>query len=125
MCIRGTTFDLRSWSRSFERCNWVAAFFTQLVDDTRGGIQPSSYLLLVTLVALAAIPGLTTVRDSVVQEFGDVAVALDALDQSYTFTLNGTVSAFTDTSELDDPGGPPGEEPAGISVRIAPSLETD
>lgn len=88
--------------------------------DERGAIQPSSYLLLAVLLALAIIPGLTEIRNGIVQEFGDAAVALDQLDQSYSFTVGGTTSVFIDTSSLVDPDG---GEPAGISVQIVPPGE--
>ncbi len=92
----------------------------RLAHDTDGGIQPAAYLLMVTLLVLAALPGLVTVRDTIVQEFGDAAAALDNLDQSYSFTLNGQTSVFIDSSTLDDPAD---AEPAGISVRLPASPE--
>lgn len=94
--------------------------FQRFLRDDSGAVQPATYLLIVCLLALAVIPGLTTLRDMVVQEFGDAATALDNLDQTYSFSVGGTMSVFTDTSTLTDL---PNNEPACISVRATPTPE--
>ncbi len=69
--------------------------------DEAGAISAMSWLLLVTILALGTIVGLTTLRDQIVQELGDIALALENLDQS--------VGTFVDTTPGDDtPGTAPG-----------------
>lgn len=56
----------------------------QLIHDERGVTSALSLILLATIVCLGAIVGLTVVRNQVAQEFGDIAVALDNVDQSFS-----------------------------------------
>ena len=72
-------------------------------------------IFLTTFLAIGVLAGLTTYRDAHVQELGDIAVALDHLDQTYTYTVNGVTSQYTDTVTLTDPLGLP---PAGMSVTV-------
>jgi hypothetical protein len=68
--------------------------------DERGLIEAASQILLTVILALGAIVGLVTFRDQVVQEMGDVAVALESLDQSYS----GPGVSFVDSpTTLTDP----------------------
>jgi hypothetical protein len=55
-----------------------------------------------------------------IQELGDVAVALDHLDQSYSFTVGTVSSQYIDTITLQDPAGAP---PACIGVCLAATAE--
>lgn len=75
-------------------------------------------IILTAMMSVGLLAGLVAYRDSYVQELGDVAVALDHLDQTYTYTINGVTSSYTDTVTLADPVGLP---PAGISVTAAAS----
>ena len=84
--------------------------------DQRGSTLLAANLLLYSVLVLGVIVGLVTLRDQLVQEFGDLAVALESLDQ--LFHVDG--AGFTDSSPLNDPAG---EEPAGLSVREAPAGE--
>ena len=91
----------------------------RLIRDTAGLITATDHVLVTTLIAIGVLAGLTTYRDSIVQEFGDVAVALDSLDQSYEYELNGVlITDFNDTVDLTDPAN---SDPAGISVTVAPT----
>ena len=75
-------------------------------------------VLVVTLVAIGAIVGLSTLRDQVVQEMGDMAVALESLDQSFS---GGPYGSYVDPpTTLTDPLN---AEPACMSVQVAPSNE--
>ena len=70
--------------------------------DERGFSTVLSTIMLVTILALGAIVGLVTVRDQLVQEFGDVATALEQLDQSFNAEGYGSYAdpapAFGDTA---------------------------
>ena len=67
----------------------------KLWHDTRGEASAASMLLLMTILALGAIAGLTTFRDQLVQELGDVATALESVNQSYSLS---STSFFNDTN---------------------------
>jgi len=103
----------------------------RLGTDTSGIIVTGDYLLLTTIVALGMVVGVASFRNSVVQEFGDISVAMESLDQSYSFTIvnptgpdlvvNFDEDNYTDplppvyfdpTGESDGDGA--GEPPAGI-----------
>lgn len=81
--------------------------------DVSGEINAMGYFLLVTVVAIGAIVGLATFRDQIVQEFGDIAVGMESLDQSYSFTIGTETSEYEDTNDLTDPQD---AAPACISV---------
>ena len=71
-----------------------------------------SVLLLTTILAIGAIVGLTSVRNQIVQEFGDMAVALESLNQSFTM---GTITFVDPPTTLTDPAG---AEPACLNVQV-------
>lgn len=86
------------------------------------GVLSYEWTLLVTLLVIGVVSGLSAARDAIIDELGDVAQAMLALDQSYTidFPLNLDVhttdntsasdSSFTDAFWFLDCGrtGPPG-----------------
>lgn len=96
--------------------------WTRLWKDQRGAIPAVSALLLYTILVLGVTVGLVTLRNQFVQEFGDLSVALDHLDQSWEVqhSWETTSCGYTDTSTLTDLDG---TEPAGINVRVAPDAE--
>lgn len=91
------------------------------------GFLSFEWVLLVTLLTFGIITGIAGARDAITDEFGDVAQAMLALDQTYTidFPLEvivhvATVSGMSDSSFLDnadytdcarltDPEGQPAE----------------
>ena len=92
--------------------------------DQRGGTSLIGPILLCTIVGLGSIVGLVVLRNQVVQEYGDLSVALDSLSQSWA--LPGGVEGagkYTDTPSLTPPGDPEGSEPAGLYVRDEPTPE--
>ena len=80
--MNGSRFvsQLRSGSHSF----W---------NDQSGETSTLSLVLICTILAIGATVGLTAYRDQVVQEFGDLSVAIESLNQSFTAGPYGT---FTD-----------------------------
>lgn len=74
---------IKSISKQTESLQVVLAFWR----DDRAAVSPVALIFVTTIVAIGAMVGLVTVRDQVVQQFGDVAVALEALDQSYSYDL--------------------------------------
>ena len=76
--------------------------------DEDEGVLTFEWVLLVTLLTIGVVSGLAAARDAVIDELGDVAQAMMALDQSYTidFPLAVTVhttsaSGATDSSFID------------------------
>lgn len=100
--------------------------------DTRGESSFVGLILIAAIAAIGVIVGLAVVRDSIVQEFGDVAVALDRLDQTYDVSVvndcvaPGTIlwaasnADDTDLNALDDPGA--GDSPACLELGLATSV---
>jgi len=90
-------------------------------EDQRGTIELSSWILLAVMVALGMIVGLSNLRMELTQQFGDVAQALEKIDQSYSYTVNNVTSTYADTTVFADPTL--GNAPAGIEVSYAGSPE--
>jgi hypothetical protein len=57
----------------------------KLMNDEAGFIVSAELVLIFTLVFCGVAVGVSVVRDALVQELGDVAEAIGALDQSYNF----------------------------------------
>ncbi|MFO0902751.1 MAG: hypothetical protein U0939_07110 [Pirellulales bacterium] len=100
----------------------------QLRRDERGDVSPITMILMTTIAVLGIIVGLATVRDYVVQEMGDVAVALDHVNQSFSveIDIDGT---DVYTASYSDPGTPLEDEdglaPACLNLSAAPVAEGD
>ena len=88
--------------------------------DETGMLCTVDYLVLVTVVCVGMIVGLVELRNSYVQVMGDIAGALESLDQSYSSTVAGVTSAYVDTLPAADVAG---VEPQGISVQEAAASE--
>jgi hypothetical protein len=93
----------------------------RLVQDEAGFVVSSELVLVSTLGVFGMVVGMTSVRDQMVQELGDVSAALSDVNQSYywgpvwghhSWTAG---SAFRDhLDDCDGVGDPPMSEPAGI-----------
>ncbi len=88
--------------------------------DDRGELAALGVILLYTVLCIGAIAGLVVLRNQIVQEFGDLAVSLRNLDQSFSFVICGTTHEYedTETGELLDLSG---QSPAGIDIGVAPA----
>lgn len=90
------------------------------------GVLSFEWALLITLVVIGVVSGLAGARDAVIDELGDSAQAMQALDHSYTidfplaFEIDGNViggasdSGFNDAInfvDCDRTGGPAGQIP--------------
>ena len=61
----------------------MKTLFTRMwIEDE--GVLSFEWILLVTLLTIGIVGGIAAVRDAIIDEFGDVAQAMIALDQSYT-----------------------------------------
>lgn len=102
--------------------------------DQRGVVVTTDLILIATILVLGTIVGLATLRNSVVQEFGDLATAIGSLNQGYSYTGNiydpvGTTyaevegSSYTDEADFCDGTDVANQPPAGISVLVSPADE--
>lgn len=97
--------------------------------DESGVMATSELILMSTIIVIGVIVGLSTFRNHMVQELGDTAAAVAALNQSYSFsgaTVGGfTVagSSFTDATDACDTGDPAGGGAQCIDVGVAASEE--
>ncbi len=67
------------------------------------GVLAFEWVLLVTLLTIGIVSGLSAARDGIIDELGDVAEAMLALDQSYTidYPLNNDVHTVDATTAAD------------------------
>lgn len=67
------------------------------------GVLSFEWVLLVTLLTFGVVSGIAAARDAIIDEMGDVAQAMLAVDQSYTvaFPLLIQVHAATTSSASD------------------------
>lgn len=67
------------------------------------GVLSFEWVLLVTLLTFGVVSGIAAARDAIIDELGDVAQGMLALDQSYTvdFPLLIQVHALTTSSASD------------------------
>ena len=67
------------------------------------GVLAFEWVLLITLLTMGIVGGLAAARDAVIDELGDVAQAMQAVDQTYTidFPLAVQVHAATTSSASD------------------------
>lgn len=96
----------------------------ELWDDDSGVIDVSAYLFFVTLVCLGTLCGWVTIRDQVTQELGDLSVAFQNIDQ--TFSLNytlGTLVVSASFIDNDAGDGVAGAAPAGLDLTVAGAAE--
>lgn len=80
----------------------------KLWNDEAGAIVSAEIVLVATILVIAMVTGLSSLRDAVVTELADVGAAIAAVDQSYT--VGGILahsaavasSAYTDALDFCD-----------------------
>ena len=89
--------------------------FSQMWNEDDGVIS-FEWTLLITLLTFGIVSGVAAARDAIIDEFGDVAQAMLAIDQSYTIafplliqvhapsTSSASDSSFTDALIYTDCG---------------------
>lgn len=101
--------------------------------DEAGFVVSTELVLIATILVIGMIVGLASVRDAVVQELGDVAMAIGNVNQSYWYnsvvgceSLASTAgSLFEDNTDFCDQSGldPADNEPRGIDIQVPGQLE--
>ena len=85
----------------------------KLFNDENGFVLSAELAIIATLVFCGVIVGLAMVRDSLVQELGDVSEAIGALNQSYNYrsiqadnttgdSVHGTCTGSGFLDDIDD-----------------------
>jgi hypothetical protein len=105
----------------------------ELWGDESGFIVSTDLVLISSILVIGMLVGLVSLRDQVVQELGDVAVAVGNLNQSYsfgavtvafggyTFTVAG--SEFADASDFCEIGT--GEENTSVGIQVNVAAESE
>jgi len=75
----------------------MRSLFAQLLRDDRGFVVSAELILVATVVVLGLIAGLATLRNQLVQELGDSAMATSQLNQGYSYStdINGEGNSTT------------------------------
>src|SRR3984893_9591498 len=74
----------------------------KLWNDDRGALIAMEYLFVATILVIGTIVGLTSVREAINTELGELANALLALSQGYTISGQSGAGASTDGSQAID-----------------------
>ena len=77
-------------------------FMSQLWNDEAGFVISSELIFVATLLVIGLITGLTTIRDQVLGELGDVADAISEFDQSYSISAVTAHASSTSGALFDD-----------------------
>jgi Flp pilus assembly pilin Flp len=62
------------------------SLINRLWTDQAGFVVSTELVLIATILVIGMIVGLTSVRDQVVQELGDIAAAISQVNQSYSWS---------------------------------------
>ena len=76
----------------------------KLWSDDHGALIATEWVFVATILVLGAITGLVAVRQAVIAELHDVANALLALNQSYSFSGHSNCESSTAGSSFKDVG---------------------
>ncbi len=101
----------------------------QVWQDEAGFVVSTELVLVATILVIGMVVGLATVRNAVVQELGDVALAIANTNQSFQYSgvtgrLDSSATAgsfFTDNEDFCDRFGIDGmgTPPSGITLGTA------
>ena len=107
---------------------------SRLWADEAGFVVSSELVLVATVMVVGLLVGMTTVRDQVVQELGDMADAISEIDQSYSYssvtghTSSTAGSLFNDTEDNCDVDGNDnmgaGVSAQCININVPPDSES-
>ena len=99
----------------------------QIWKDEAGFVVSTELVLVATILVIGMVVGLATVRDAVVQELGDVALAIGSINQSFSYsgvTGCNSGSAGSDFADLTDAcsatADVAGDEPPPLDITVTP-----
>jgi len=82
----------------------MRSLFSKLWKDDSGALLSFEWILLATILVLAMVVGLKTVQQAILQEFEELAGAIGAISQTYSYAgatgccANVVGAVYTDTS---------------------------
>lgn len=93
--------------------------------DDQGEVSSLATILLYTIIGLGVTVGVVSLRDQIVKEYGDVAAALEHLNQSFSIPGGGSFVDDVDNSSthFQDPTPSANLYPAGLELRKTPTAE--
>lgn len=100
----------------------MKSMVVRLWNDEAGFVISSELVLVATILVLGVIVGMQSVRDSLVQELGDLAAAVGSVNQSYSFSAvtghhsSTAGSLYLDETDDCDTQDTAGSEPQCIAV---------
>lgn len=101
----------------------------RLWSDDAGFTVSAELVLIATITVIGLIAGLATVRDQVIQELGDVAIAIGQINQSYSWSaVTGHSSStagsfFSDQPDYCDATFGAGTAPACMTLTLQATQE--
>ncbi len=103
----------------------------RLMADERGFLSAFSLIFVTTIVCIGSLVGMGVIRDQITQELGDIAVALDNVDQSFSMQISLGAGPIVDppcflAAYFDDPAtleDLPNEPPACLNLTTPPMGE--
>jgi hypothetical protein len=102
----------------------------KLWNDEAGFVVSAELVLIATILVLGMIVGLASVRDQVVQELGDIALAFGRINQSYSFsgitghTSETAGSVMMDRNDFCDDLPDP-EDSGAACINVAVSADSE
>jgi hypothetical protein len=97
---------------------------SRLWSEEAGFVISTELVLVATILVLALVVGLATVRDAIIQELADVAGAIGAINQSYSWsgvtghTSSVSGSIFIDQIDYCDPQEVAGSAPSCLNLLV-------
>ena len=98
--------------------------------DDAGFVISSELVLVATILVIGMITGLTTLRDGVIQELGDLGSSIGSVSQSYMYfgvighSSSTSGSTYSDNIDFcDEPVDPADGEPACLNISVVPVIE--
>lgn len=98
--------------------------------DDRGFVVSTELVLVAVLVVVGMLVGLATLRDQVVQELGDVAVAVSDVNHSFSFSgitghsASTAGSRFLDLQDFCDIAGQRNTDPGPQCINVQCTIST-
>jgi Flp pilus assembly pilin Flp len=94
-------------------------FMSQFWNDEAGFVISSELIFVATLLVIGLLTGLTTIRDQVLGELGDVADAISEFDQSYSVSAvtahaaSTSGAVFADKNDFCETAATPSDQTGG------------
>jgi len=99
------------------------ALFCRLLKDVNGIAISTELILIMMILVFGVIAGNVSLRDAVNQEVADTGLAINNIDQSYSYSGNTNAagdtvagSTFNDLSDVNDGADNLDAAPAGLSL---------